>query len=437
MVHHHPCKRSNKRLDMLGISEHLFPNAIDSEKVSYWNGLYVLIVLGLSVTYLFLIILVPLHNHFDCSIHWYELVMDAIRNSLVIVFLLVPIVILDCYHYFKIGSMVSIICFLRLSTPVTMVHVTIHVMLSLIWNIGLGYNLPVPFNGFLVCLTSGVFILSLWSEFPYRLRKNPVYRRRFRFYIFGFVLLLLAIFQYDFLSIMIPMLPPYMHWILAILLPMLRDINKGIFDKCLDQSMPYNRPVVKLGFLTFIRSLNTIYVAIILANVNERTLYSITGIEFVLQFHSCYKIIKLQRKIMADNFQSDEMTEKVKANVTDLVLGETIDVLASLAYSITLAVAYHGPNATILGNIKNSFWTYEEIWDIYKSLELVFWIALIDFGIAVFCGILLWIFCRINLFREFCRMMKTNWLSIALRISFIMSRVGLDVVYYLNVIITY
>ena len=126
-------------------------------------------------------------------------------------------------------------------------------------------------------------------------------------------------------------------------------------------------------------------------------MYCIFGIESLLHFYSCYQIIKLRRKIDAKDSPNDDQKENIKDCVLDLIQSETIEVVASLAYSITLAVAYHGPNATILGNVKNSYWTYKEIEDINISLALVFQIAFMDLGIGIICGIILWIFCRINI----------------------------------------
>ena len=152
-------------------------------------------------------------------------------------------------------------------------------------------------------------------------------------------------------------------------------------------------------------------------------LYAVLGFEFFVHINSCYEIVRLHRKSNVEG-QNNETKKKINIqNVLELVLSETIDVVASSAYAITLAAAYYGPNATILGNIRNSYWTYEEIQDIDKSLAVVFKIAFIDLIIALVCGVMLWVCCRINLFHVFCTIMKTNWIFISLIIAFIMSRV--------------
>lgn len=423
MVHHHRSIRHSKLLELLGISENN-KDAIHVKQPSYWNALYVLLVLGLSVAPSLTITLIPMRNYFESEPHLYELALDQLRNTLVIVPLLVITVILDCYFCFNLTSVVCIQSFLRLLVPVTLTNVFLHCLLSQIWNVGLGYNLPVPFIALLWFPISGLLLLSIWFEFPYKLRKNKIYRRRFIFYITGFELISCIIFQYDALSIMIPMLPTDFQWSLAFVLPLLRASNLWMVDKCMSQTVQCNSKSAKFGLITFIRSLNTIYVAIILANITETTLYSISGMEFLLQFHLCYKIITLHRQTKPDGIDNGERKEKIKECVVELVVGETIEVLASVAYSITLAAAYYGPNATILGNIRNSYWTYDEIKDIHKSLILILKITALDLGMAIFCGGILWIFCRINLFQEFCAMIKTNWFVISLRISVIMSRVG-------------
>ena len=44
----------------------------------------------------------------------------------------------------------------------------------------------------------------------------------------------------------------------------------------------------------------------------------------------------------------------------DLVLSETLEFIMPLAYLSCFIVAYYGPNADVLGNVKNGYWHYKE-----------------------------------------------------------------------------
>ena len=427
MVHRHGSKRKNKLLKILRTSrqelDHTIQDGVNSKNVSYWYGLNFLVILGISAGSTFTITLIPQSNQIEFQNHWYELALI----TPVLPFLLTSIMILDSYYYFKIHSMVSIQSFLQIFVPGSLAGILSYSVMVMIWTSGLGYKLPIPFVGSLWFPISGLFTVSLWFEFPKRLRKNRIYRKRILFYITALAWIFLTIAQYDCLI----MLPSDFQWFLSIILPALWTINIWIIDNIIYKVVPYDCQEAKICNLAFIRSIHTTYVAIILANVTECVLYSILGIEFFVQIYSCYEIVRLHRKSNVEG-QNNETKKKINIqNVLELVLSETIDVVASSAYAITLAAAYYGPNATILGNIRNSYWTFKGIQDIEKTLTAVFQIAAIDLGIGAICGLVLWNCCKINLLQEFCKLMKTYWLVIAVRIAIVMSRVSLNLVYLL------
>ena len=425
MVHRHACKKQNEVLTLIGIcnheNEHTLQTGTCSKRDSYWNGLYVFVILGFSVTSTFTITLIPLQNQVEFPAYWYE---TSIGPCWTILLLLTCMVSLDCYVYFNIKSMVSIASFLRLFVPSSLSGLFFFAVVNNIWTLGFGYNLPVPFNGVLWIPIFIVFTVSLWFEFPYRLRNIPAYRKRLIIYIIVLGLNGSAMSQYDVVFATVSLLPTNMQWTLAFVLPLIRGVNIWILDKFIYQAIPCNLQAAKFGTLAFIRSTHTLFVAINLANVSKVTLYCILGIEFLLHFYSCYQIIGMQTKVNADGFENEEQKENVEVVLLDLVVSETIELLAALAYSVTFAVAFYGPNATILGNIGNSYWTYEKVHDIRKALFVVFQMALIDLQIGIVCGIILWRYCRINLFQEFCTMMKSYWSVIALRLALLMTRVS-------------
>ena len=47
-----------------------------------------------------------------------------------------------------------------------------------------------------------------------------------------------------------------------------------------------------------------------------------------------------------------------------LVLAELCEGLTPLAYAISFSMAYYGPNAELLGNIKSDYWHYEAVQDV-------------------------------------------------------------------------
>ena len=148
----------------------------------------------------------------------------------------------------------------------------------------------------------------------------------------------------------------------------------------------------------------------------EVTAYVILIEEFVFNLYSCYKIWKLHRKINPNACQTI-MLRVIEEEVQMLVLTEGLEILVPLVYTITFLFAYYGPNAEILGNVRNNYWQYDEVHDVNKLLLSVFEMFIIDAGSIVIGGLLLWKSCSINVVKEYCSTMKRYWKVISIRLA--------------------
>ena len=57
---------------------------------------------------------------------------------------------------------------------------------------------------------------------------------------------------------------------------------------------------------------------------------------------------------------SKKSLPKLKKSVQMLVLSESLEIVIPLSYLLCFVAAYYGPNADILGNIKNGYWQYQD-----------------------------------------------------------------------------
>lgn len=85
--------------------------------------------------------------------------------------------------------------------------------------------------------------------------------------------------------------------------------------------------------------------------------------------------------------------------ITDLAIYELVEFHSPLSYILVVAVAYHGPNASIFGNVMNSYWTYTAIENIEETLTSMAIFFLIDFSSTLITSSILWYFCQINLWK--------------------------------------
>ena len=117
----------------------------------------------------------------------------------------------------------------------------------------------------------------------------------------------------------------------------------------------------------------------------------------------------MHRKIQSDDSESDNLEILKQDVLEELIVAEIVEVLVPVAYAIAVLIAYYGPNSTILGNIKNNYWSYTEIEDLDSLMYSLFKMFAIDLLSAVIGTVLLWKFCSINFLREVFRILKLYW----------------------------
>ena len=110
--------------------------------------------------------------------------------------------------------------------------------------------------------------------------------------------------------------------------------------------------------------------------------------------------------------------------IQELVLNEHVEFMIPIAYAICFAMAYYGPNAEILGGIKNSYWQFEAVEDFITAFEGVAKFFLIDTVSVVITSVTLWMSCRINITKVYKHMMKEFWSIFTLQMAYMMTEVS-------------
>ena len=87
-------------------------------------------------------------------------------------------------------------------------------------------------------------------------------------------------------------------------------------------------------------------------------------------------------------------------------------------------MAYFGPNAELMGNIKLTLWHYQAVSDIKVFLQNLSLFFCIDFMSGVINGIILWTSCKINIFKILQKIQKENWLIMAIQEAYLVLEVN-------------
>ena len=92
-----------------------------------------------------------------------------------------------------------------------------------------------------------------------------------------------------------------------------------------------------------------------------------------------------------------------------------MEAVIPVGYSLCYLMAYYGPNKAILGNVAES--------DVEKTMQMTGLLFLLDVSSLLVSSTLLWVFCKINLFKIYLRSQQSaaggidmtfqfNWLKV-------------------------
>ena len=141
-------------------------------------------------------------------------------------------------------------------------------------------------------------------------------------------------------------------------------------------------------------------------------------VEFLMQLNMSYQIVKTHRKTATHGGGKFKMERKNA--ILRLVLAELCEGIVPLAYIICFSMAFYGPNAKLIGNVKNGCWQFEAVDD--ANLTFVFMLVL--FAIDLLCfslnASIVWWYCSVNLFKEICNVVQKYWYIMAVKLTFIM-----------------
>ena len=302
-----------------------------------------------------------------------------------------------------------------------------YITFYLLWTSGLGFNHPMPFNMCSAYSSCIPFLITLWYNFPKEERRNEKGRIR----IFAFMLYIAwhwcFAFQYSILAILFEKIPSSFQWILVIILPLQRELNIFVVYKLYKKFSHADDLVMKSFLNIHINAGHSLFLVIKIGSMaTDVTTYLILGVEFLINLYSCYKISKLHKTKVTVLHEIGKLKSKKEEEVQMLVVCEMMEILVPLVYLSTFVIAYYGPNANILGNIRNGYWQYIAVKDVEKLIANVFKMFLIDLCSILIGGIFLWKFCRVNLMLECCRTMDSYWKIISIYVGTETAKVKLN-----------
>ena len=110
-----------------------------------------------------------------------------------------------------------------------------------------------------------------------------------------------------------------------------------------------------------------------------------------------------------------------------LVIGETLEILIPLAYLICFVSAYYGPNAEVLGHVKNGYWQFKATDNIMGSINNLLIFVIVDGAVLILVSIFLYCGCNINVFHVYIHLMKEYGQIFSIHIAYLMAQLFCDI----------
>ena len=371
------------------------------------------------------ITLIPYHNAIKFPEYCHEVLIPAVFGLYPCV---VPFYLIQCSTILEYPPLRSPkLIFSMFITTVT-AGVLTYIIAYLLWSVYLGYNPPMPLFVYPLAYVSMCTLFTrIWHQFPRYLRKAPDFRKRLKAY-YCYVLWV-ATFTLQFMVIqkMCVFLEryPQIQWVIAIVLTVAKKLSGRVLNYLICKAAGSKTNKAKeIAKLQVELAFSLTIVIIIGSKATEVTTYSILGLSFLLNIILCINIIRLHRKIADANNELLNVRNKTKSEmIGELILNETVEFVVPMLFMITFAIAFYGPNATIIGNVRNDYWQYQKVDDIKQYLTGAFKMTLIDALSGVMSLILLRVFCNLNGLNLYINVFRKYGLLLAFNITLAMNRV--------------
>jgi len=294
-------------------------------------------------------------------------------------------------------------------------------LVCLFWVYLGGLNYPMPFHGYLTAvLTWYMMTLVFWLQCPKEWRSNTKSRKKMIVCVVFLNMLYVAEITYKAIRKLFLLIPKAHHWPMIFVLLIVREANTWCLGYLGKKFAAF--PDLSIQILaTLIGALRHImFLSIDVGSITTEVVsYSILAADFIINLSWCFAILWYFKR-QKDSVQDQE--RQVKA-IVHLIINESVEISMPIAYVICLVMAYYGPNAEILGNIKNGDWQYSDIKDFGITIKWMGILFSVDFVSAVVSLMILQWYCKINLLNMFLQLQDQIWYIIAIEQSYMLSEV--------------
>ena len=379
-----------------------------------WTGASGIVLALLNSCFIFCVL--PQHNIFTEPSFWYEFMTVSVFGF---IGLFAGCFVLNCSIWMNLESIKTWKNFICLYFISAIAWVTVNVTYYILWVLILELRPPMPLN-LHVCgiFTLVVVMFSFWFLFPIHIRSSRTFWKRYLYYFLAQIFRNACVWEYFFLAKLFLIIDPNYQWTLAILLQLVREFNCTVLTKVCYKAASCENNAIRITCLHEMGCRHAVFLCVALALLaTTTTSFLCLGFDFGINFLLCIKIIWDKRK------HKHVLTTKDNPNLQELALNEKVVYIVPLTYCICFLLAYYGPNARIIGNVKNTSWHYGMVEDISIPIYMMGLLFFIDFVSIIMWTLLLKKFSNISYIDGYMYIQKEVWLVMAIQEAYALNEV--------------
>ena len=190
--------------------------------------------------------------------------------------------------------------------------------------------------------------------------------------------------------------PDQYQWILALLLPVYKEVRIWIPIQLASRCAYGDHQMMTIACTQQVEAAHALFLAYTIgASIATNTTEIIMLItDFLINVYLSIKIAWTNRENPSNEKEQIEM-------LINLVIAELTELTCPLIYLLSFSTAYFGPVGALLGGVKSEYFHHTPIEDFGQSIENVLVFFIIDACSIPVCFIILYTVCRINLYRAF------------------------------------
>ena len=340
------------------------------------------------------ITLIPVENLIENPQYWFE---SMLQLAGVLCPLYAGYIILNCSFVMNIGYIQSLKHFTILWLTAVISVVITCLTAYLTWTYGLKKQWPIPFLALVYAYTTFISQdIALWYRFPKHWRNGSNFSGRFKFFLISFSYGQIQTLLYGVWSKMFLVVTGKFQWMLAVLLPIFKEINIWMTIKLASRCTNGDNQSTVIACTHIAEARHSLFLAYTIGGAMASFSTEVIMLATDFLTNVCFSI-----RIACINRKNARNEKKQMKLLIDLVIAELVELTVPLIYLLSFCTAYFGPVGVLFGNVKIDYWHHRPVQDFGEAVENVVVFFFIDASSLIVCSVILWTVCRINLYRVF------------------------------------